>query len=168
MHVESILLVALSFSCSAFFTSSRALSHMLRARANSDCAISISLLVSSLTRSAYAFSIAASRICSAACHLSASTYPASNFAASLYARSGGGFNGLTLMDNWRSNEGPSNASVDGRDFCTAESDGQDWVLDVEAAAAAAVGWVVVGRKCNSLWCWSSIVWVDGLLRAMQN
>lgn len=65
--------VARSFILSARSTSSRALCHTCLARANSDWAVSISLLVISLTLSAYAFSTAAILICSAASHLSAAT-----------------------------------------------------------------------------------------------
>lgn len=167
MHVGSILRVALSFNFSALSTSSFALSHILLARANSDWASSISLLVSSLTRSAYAFSMAASRICSAACHLRASTYPESNRTSVLYwlwswlSDAGrinipwlwvdDGFIGRrTLIESCRSNEGGSIDSDD-RIMLPEESDGQEEEF-------GAFWWV--DRKCSSFW-WSSIgEWVD--------
>ncbi|CAA6659936.1 unnamed protein product [Spirodela intermedia] len=52
VHVEPTIRVAISFIFSTLSTSSRALSHSNLARANSFSAISISLLVSSRTRSA--------------------------------------------------------------------------------------------------------------------
>jgi len=101
MHVESTCLVARSLILSARSTSSLARSHICRARANSDCAISISRRVSSRIRSAYAFSIAASRICSAACHFSASTPSHISTAAG----------GRTLIDSCRSSDGAPPQSV---------------------------------------------------------
>ena len=60
------LVLHLPSPCSVFFTPIFILSHRSLAIANSFSAISISFLVSSRTCSAYAFSAAASRTCSAA------------------------------------------------------------------------------------------------------
>lgn len=158
MHVESICRVARSFILSALSASSLALSHMCLARANSDCASSISRLVSSLTRSAYAFSIAARRICSAASHFKALTLLVSTL-ASPYSRPeppgatplGGGRIGRRLIDSCKSSEGANSYGSGAADRrLDEEPDGVEGMLDEEAVECGA------GRSWSSLWSSSSI------------
>lgn len=137
MHVESIFLVALSFNLSTLSTSSLALSHIFLALTNSDCASSISRLVRSLTLSAYAFSIAANLICSAACHFKVSiplVSPRESHLELSNPQFGDGLIGLRLMDSCKSSEGPSDrASENGdRRAKREESDGRGGKFEEDA------------------------------------